>query len=113
MLQEELMALQHNCEADIHQAVSQVVAQYKHQLQSAQSLTHEHQMEITQLQGQVQALQVTLASQKDLPSVPSASQEETDLREKVFNFVLGMVNINRGTAVYNSPDQPFQFQKHI
>ena len=66
-----------------------------------------------QLQGQVQALKVTLASQKDLPSVPSASQEEADLREKVFNFVPGTVNTNRGTAVYSLPDQPFQFQKHI
>ena len=43
-------------------------------------------MEIAQLQGQVQALQVTLASQKDLPSVPSASQEEADLREKSFQL---------------------------
>ena len=100
MLQEELMALQCNHEADIHQAVGQAVSQYEHQLQSAQSLTREHQTEIAQLQGQVQALQVTLASQKDLPSVPSASQEEADLREKVFNFVPGTVNTNRGTAVY-------------
>ena len=113
VLQEELMALKCNHEADIHQAVNQALLQYEHQLQSAQSLTHEHQTEIVQLQGQVQALQVTLASQKDLPSVPSASQEEADLREKVFNFVPGTVNTNRGTAVYSSPDQPFQFQKPV
>ena len=47
-------------------------------------------------------LQVTLATQKDLPSVHSVSQQEADLREKVFNFVLGTVNTNRGTAVYSS-----------
>ena len=66
----------------------------------------------SQLQGQVQALQVSLASQKDLPSV-GATQEEVDLRDEVFNFVLGTVNTNRGAAVYSSPDQPFPFQKHI
>ena len=57
-------------------------------------------------------LQVTLPSQKDLPSV-GVSQEEVDLREEVFNFVQGTVNTNRGTTVYSSPDQPFQFQKHV
>ena len=46
VLQEELMALQCNHEANIHQAVGQVVSQYEHQLQSAQSLTCEHQTEI-------------------------------------------------------------------
>ena len=35
-----------NHEANIHQAVGQVVSQYEHQLQSAQSLTCEHQTEI-------------------------------------------------------------------
>ena len=42
VLQEELMALKHNHETDIHQAVDQAVSQYKHQVQSAQSLTCEH-----------------------------------------------------------------------
>ena len=46
VLQEELMALKRNCEADIQQAVGQAVSQYEHQLQSAQSLTREHQTEI-------------------------------------------------------------------
>ena len=35
VLQEELMALQQNYEADIHQALGQAVLQYEHQLQSA------------------------------------------------------------------------------
>ena len=86
VLQEELMALKHSHEADIHKAVGQVVFQYKHQLTTAQSRTCEHQSAIAQLQRQVQALQISLASQKDLPSV-GASQEEVDLREEVFNFV--------------------------
>ena len=50
-----------------------------------------------QLQEQVQALQVSLASQRDL-SLVGASQEEVDLREEVFNFIPGMVNTNRGAA---------------
>ena len=112
MLQEELMALKCSREADIHKAVGQSVSQYKHQLTTVQSCTHEHQSAIMQLQGQVQALQISLANQKDLPLV-GASQEEVDLREEVFNFVLGMVNTNRGAAVYSSPDQPFQFQKQV
>ena len=65
-----------------------------------------------QLQGQVQVLQVTLASQRDLPSV-GATQEDVDLREEVSNYVPGMVNTNRGAAVYSSPDQAFPFQKHV
>ena len=106
VLQEELIALKHWCEADIHKAVGQAVSQYKQQLTTPQSPTRKHQSAITQLQGQVQALQISLASQKDLPSV-GATQEEVDLREEVFNFVLGTVNTNRGTVVYSSPDQPF------
>ena len=112
MLQEELMAMKHSCKADIRRAVGQAMSQYEHQLTTAQSCTRKHQSAIAQLQGQVQALQISLASQKDLPSV-GASQEEVDLREEVFNFVLGMVNTNRGAAVYSSPDQPFQFPKHV
>ena len=74
--------------------------------------THNHQLAIAQLQEQVQVLQVLLASQRDLPLV-GASQREVDLWEEVFNFVPGMVNTNRGTVVYHSPDQPFQFQKQV
>ena len=42
-----------------------------------------------------------------------ATQEDVDLRDKVFNFIPGTVNTNWGAAVYSSPDQPLQFQKHI
>ena len=41
------------------------------------------------------------------------TQEDVDLRDEVFNFVLGTVNTNWGAAVYSSPDQQFQFQKHV
>ena len=67
-MQEELMALKCNCKADIQRAVSNVVSQYQHQLSSAQSHTRDHQSVIMQLQEQVQVLQVSLASQRDLPS---------------------------------------------
>ena len=112
MPQEELMALKCSHEADIHKAVGQAVSQYEHQLTTAQSHTHKHQSAITQLQGQVQVLQISLASQKDLPSV-GASQEDVDLREEVFNFVVGTVNTDRGAVVYSSPNQTFQFQKQV
>ena len=111
-MQEELMTLKHSPEADIQRAVGNVVSQYEHQLSSAQSRTCDHQSAITQLQEQVQALQVSLASQWDLPSV-GTFQREVDLREEVFNFVPGTVNTNRGAVVYHSPDQPFQFQKQV
>ena len=111
-MQEELMTLKHNHEADIQRAVGNVVSQYEHQLSSAQSHTHDYQSAIMQLQEQVQVLQVSLASQRDLPSV-GTSQREVDLQEEVFNFIPGTVNTNRGAAVYHSPDQPFQFQKQV
>ena len=112
VLQEELMALQHSCKADIRNAVSNAVSQYEHQLTTVQSCTHDHHSVIMQLQEQVQALQVLLASQRELPSV-GITQEEVDLREEVFNYVPGTVNTNRGAAVYHSPNQPFQFQKQV
>ena len=89
-----------------------MVSQYEHQLSTVQTHTHDHQSVIVQLQEQVQVLQVLLASQRDLPLV-GASQREVDLWEEVFNFVPGMVNTNRGTVVYHSPNQPFQFQKQV
>ena len=111
-MQEELITLKHNHEVDIQRAVGNTVSQYEHQLSSVQSRTRNHQSAIAQLQEQVQVLQVSLASQRDLPSV-STSQREVDLWEEVFNFIPGTVNTNRGAAVYHSPDQPFQFQKQV
>ena len=95
VLQEELMALKCSRKTDIQQAVGQVVSQYEQQLTTEQSHTREHQSAIVQLQGQVQVLQVSMASQRDLPSV-GATQEEVDLRDEVFNFVPGTVNTNQG-----------------
>ena len=111
-MQEELMALKHDRETDIQRAVGNTVSQYQHQLSSMQSCTHNHQSAITQLQEQVQVIQVSLASQRDLPSV-GASKGEVDLQEEVFNFVPGTVNTNRGATMYHSADQPFQFQKQV
>ena len=72
-------------------------------------------MTIAELQGQIQALQESITSQKDLPSVPSegVTQEDENLRDKVFNYVPGTVNTRRGATVYDSPDQPYSFEKHV
>ena len=111
-MQEELTTLRCDCEADIRKAVNHTVSQYQHQLSSAQSHTHQHQSAIVQLQDQVRVLQVSLASQRDLPSV-GTTQGEVDLREEVFNFIPGTVNTNRGATMYHLPDQLFQFQKQV
>ena len=112
MLQEELMALKCSHKTDIQQAVGQAVSQYEQQLSVEQSRTHKSQSAIMQLQGQVQALQVSLASQRDLPSV-GVTREEVDLRDEVFNYIPGMVNTNMGAVVYSSPNQAFPFQKQV
>ena len=111
-LQEEVMALKQTRETDIQQAVGQAVSQYEQCLSTEQSHTQEHQSAIAELQGQMQALQVSLASQRDLPSV-GVTQEGVNLRDEVFNYIPGTVNTNRGAAVYESPDQAFLFQKHV
>ena len=51
-------------------------------------------------------------SQRELPSV-GVTQEGENLRDQIFNYVPGTVNTNRGAAVYDSPDQPYSFQKHV
>ena len=107
-------ALKQDRESDIQLAVGGAVLQYEQHLTSEQSRAQAQQSTITELQGQIQALQVSL-SQRDLPSVPSegATQEGENLRDKVFNYVPGTVNTRRGAAVYDSPDQPYSFQKHV
>ena len=60
----------------------------------------------------MQVLQVSLASWRDLPSV-GVTQEGVNLRDEVFNYIPGTVNTNRATAVYESPDQAFLFQKYV
>ena len=108
-LQEEMNALHQNLNNDIQQAVGQVVTDYEQKLTTEQSCMQAQQSAIAELQGQVQALQVSLtASQKDLPSV-GVTQEGMNLRDKVFNYVPGTINTNQDTAVYDSPDQAFSF----
>ena len=113
-LQKEMEALRQNRESDIQLAVGGAVLQYEQCLTSEQSRAQAQQSTITELQGQIQVLQVSL-SQRDLPSVPSegATREGENLKDKIFNYVPGTVNTRRGTAVYDSPDQPYSFQKHV
>ena len=114
-LQKELDALKKNHESDIQMAVGGAVLQYEELLSTEQSRAQDQQVTIAELQGQIQALQESITSQKDLPSVPSegVTQEGENLRDKVFNYVPGTVNTRRGAAVYDSPDQPYSFQKHV
>ena len=114
-LQQELDALKKNRESDIQLAIGGAVLQYEELLTTEQSRAQDQQATIAELQGQIKALQESLMSQKDLPSVPSEglTQEGENLREKVFNYVPGTVNTRRGAAVYDSPDQPYSFQKHV
>ena len=111
-LQEELKALHQNRDKDIQVAVGQAVVDYEQKLSMEQSRIQTQQSAIAELQGQVQVLQVSLGSQRDLPSV-GTTQEGVNLRDEVFNYVPGTINTNRGTAVYQSPEQAFSFQKHV
>ena len=115
--QQELLELQRNHEADIQLAVSRVVFDYKEQLAVAKhNLQSKDCMNTKQavhrLQDQVRALELSLASQANLPSMRH-SQKEMDLLEEVFNYLPGTVNTKRGAAMYESQDQPFPFQKHV
>ena len=110
-LQKEMEALRQNHESDIQLAVGGAVLQYEQRLTSEQSRAQAQQSTIAELQGQVQVLQVSL-SQRELPSV-GVTQEGENLRDQIFNYVPGTVNTKRGAAVYDSPDQPYSFQKHV
>ena len=112
-LQKEMDALKQNRESDIHLAVGGVVLQYEQRLTSEQSRAQAQQSTIAELQGQIQALQVSLSSQRELPSVGVTQEGENNLRDQIFNYVPGTVNTKRGAAVYDSPDQPYSFQKHV
>ena len=79
---------------------------------SEQFQAQAQQSTVAELQGQIQALQVSLSSQRELPSV-GVTQEGENLRDQIFNYVPGTVNTNRGATVYDSPDQPYSFQKHV
>ena len=114
-LQKEMDALKQNCDSNIQLSVGGTVLQYEQHLSSEHSQAQAHQTTIAELQGQIQALQESLSRQRDLPSVPSVgvTQERENLRDKVFNFVPGTVNTKRGATVYDLPDQPYSFQKHV
>ena len=111
-LQGELKALHQNHNKDIQVAVGQAVVDYEQKLSTEQSHIQTQQSVIAELQGQVQVLQVSLGSQRELPSVDT-TQEGVNLRDEIFNYVPGTINTNRGAAVYQSPEQPFSFQKHV
>ena len=110
--QQELLTLKRSCDADIQQAVSNAVSQYQTQLTAAQSHTHKHQLVIQQLWDQVRTLELSLASQADLPSM-GKPQGEVDFWEEVFNILPGTVNATQGAAIYQSPDQAFSFHKQL
>ena len=80
--QQELLELQRNHEVDIQSAVGRVVFDYKEQLAAAkhnlQYKDCEHQQADHRLQDQVCALELSLASQANLPSMRH-SQKEMDL----------------------------------
>ena len=90
-------------------AVGGAVLQYEQCLTLEQSQAQAQQSTIAELQGQIQALQVSL-SQRELPSV-AVSQEGENLRDQIYNYIPETVNTKRGTAVYDSPDQPYSFQE--
>ena len=114
--QRELLKLQKNHEANIQLAVGKAVFELKEQLATAkqkqQSKDRKHQQTVHQLQDKVHALELSLASHTTLPSV-RPTKEEADLREEIFNYLLGTVNARRGAAVYDSQDQPFSFWKQV
>ena len=97
-------------------AVGKAVFEYREQLAAAkhkqQSKDRKHQQMVHQLQDQVHALELSLASHATLPSVRH-TQKEADLREEIFNYLPGTVNTRRGVAVYESQDQPFSFWKQV
>ena len=64
-------ALKQNRDSDIQMAVRGAVLEYEQHLSSEQSRAQIQQTTIAELQGQIQALQESLSSQRDLPSVPS------------------------------------------
>ena len=71
--QQELLKLQKDREADIQSAVGEAVYEYQEQLAATkhkqQSKDRKHQQMVQQLQDQVRALELLLASHTTLPSV--------------------------------------------
>ena len=71
-LRKELDALKKNRDSDIQWlSGGAVLADLNSCLSEEQSRAQEQQTTIAELQGQIQALQESITSQRDLPSVPS------------------------------------------
>ena len=67
--QQELLDLQKKCEADIQLAIGKALVPYKEQLSSANHNLQAKDHAVKKLQEQVHALEISLASQVNLPSV--------------------------------------------
>ena len=109
-----LLDVQCNKQQEFNQAIEGAVQQYKVQLNTAQSKLQardwEHQLVIKQLQDKISMLEVTSASQANLPSVATSNpQEMCSLHSQIFGYVPGTVNTKRGAAKYDSQDQAFSF----
>ena len=109
-----LLDAQCNKQQEFNQAIQGAVQQYKVQLNTAQSKLQardwEHQLTIKQLQDKISTLEVTSASQANLPSVATSNpQEVCGLHSQIFDYVPGTVNTKRGAAKYDSQDQAFSF----
>ena len=95
--QQQLIELQKKHDADIQLAVSKTTVQYKEQLLSATQQLQAKDCAMQKLKDQVHTLEISLASQTNLPSV-AQTKEEVDLCREVFNYLPGTVNTKRGTA---------------
>ena len=100
---QELIDARCDCKVEIKSAIGRAVEQYKVQLSTAQSSLQawdcEHQLTIQKLQDKIQSLEVSLASQVNLPSMGTTQPHDgTGLCNEVFNFMPGMVKKQRGMA---------------
>ena len=111
---QDLLDVQCGKQFKFDQAISSAVKQYKVQLNAAQSnlqaCDQEHQFTIQQLQNKISLLEVTLASQANLPSVATSNNQEAQgLHSQVFDYIPGTVNTKSVAAKYDSQDQAFLF----
>ena len=109
-----LLDAQCNKQQEFDQAIQGAVQEYKMQLNTTQSKLQardwEHQLMTKQLQDKISMLEVTSASQANLPSVATSNpQEVRGLHSQIFDYVPGTVNTKRGAAKYDSQDQAFLF----
>ena len=98
-----LLDAQCDHQMEIKSLMNKAVEQYQVQLSTAQSnlqtQDHEHQLAIQKLQRKIQMLEVSLASQVNLPSMGvTQSHDGTGLCNEVFNFIPGTVNKYQGVV---------------